>query len=80
MDTLYYVFFIAVIILFLFRLYLKSNHRVEEAETAQWVAIGLLVAAIICKFIDRLFPKWFYNKPSGEDIDTNGSDRNTKRW
>ena len=68
-EILYYVFFVAVIFLVIFRIYLKSNNRTEEAETVQWVAIGLLVAALICKFIDRLFPKWLHNKPTREEIE-----------
>jgi hypothetical protein len=68
-DILYYIFFIAVILLLLFRTYLRSNRRIEEADTVQWIAIGLLLAALICRFIDRLFPKWFHNKPSREEIE-----------
>jgi hypothetical protein len=68
-ETLYYIFFIAAILLVLFRLYLKSNNRDDEAETVQWVTFGLLLAAVICRFIDKVFPKWFDNKPAREEIE-----------
>jgi hypothetical protein len=68
-NTLYYIFFISAILLFLYRMYLRSNNHTEEAERVQWVIVGLLLAGLICRFMPRLFPKWFHDKPTREEAE-----------
>jgi hypothetical protein len=68
-ETFYYICFIAAILLELYRMYLRSNSHLEDAAAIQWVVIGLLVAAVICRFIPTLFPKWIHSKPIDEEIE-----------
>lgn len=68
-TALYYIFFAAAIVLVIYRIYLRNNNRNDEASTVQWLAIGMLGAALICRLIQRFFPKWFDNKPTREDIE-----------
>jgi hypothetical protein len=67
--ALYFVFFAAAVLLLCYKIYLHSNHRSEEEETIQWIALGFLVAASICRLIEKLFPKWFHNKRGSEEIE-----------
>jgi hypothetical protein len=66
---LYYVFFVAALILIIYRIYLKKHDRNEEAETAQWIALGLLVAALIARWLPRILPRQFGDKPTREEIE-----------
>jgi hypothetical protein len=65
-SALYYIFFVAALVLVIYRIYLRNNNRNDEAETVQWVALGLLVAALICRWIPRIFKKSFTDKPTEE--------------
>jgi hypothetical protein len=64
--ALYFIFFAAAILLLIYRMYLRNNNRTEEAETMKWIALGLLLAALLCRFIPRLFPKWLDDKAARE--------------
>ena len=64
-----FIFFGAALLLLLFKIYLRNNNRNEDAETVQWIALGLLLASLICRFINKLFPKWFDNKLTREEIE-----------
>jgi hypothetical protein len=68
-NILYYIFLAAAIVLIIYRLYLHNNNRNEEAETAQWIALGLLAGAFICRLLLRFLPKWFGYKPTREEIE-----------
>jgi hypothetical protein len=68
-STLYYIFFVAALVLVIYRLYLRNNNRNEEAVTIQWLAIGMLIAALICRLVQRFFPKWFDSKPTREELE-----------
>ena len=70
-KILYLIFFAAALVLIIFKIYLRSQNRNEEAETAQWIALGLLLAALLCRFLPKLFPKGFGNKPTREEIEKN---------
>jgi amino acid transporter len=69
LSGLYFIFFVAALALIIYRIYLRNHNRSEEAETVQWIALGLLVAALICRFIPKIFPKVFADKPTGEEIE-----------
>ena len=69
LNILYFALFVAALALIIYRIWLRNHNRNEEATTVQWIALGLLVAALICRFIPRIFPKAFADKPTGEEID-----------
>jgi hypothetical protein len=68
-TTLYYLFFVAALVLVIYRIYLRNNNRNDEAVTVQWLAIGMLVAALVCRLLQRFFPKWFDDKSTKEEIE-----------
>jgi len=67
LNILYYIFWIAALIAVIYRLYLRSNHRNDEATTMVYVAIGLLVAAVLCRYLPKIFPGAF----RGNSVDDN---------
>jgi len=67
-TILYFIFFAAALGLIIYRIYLRNHNRNDEADTVQWLALGMLSAALICRLIQRFFPKWFVEKPTGEEI------------
>lgn len=68
-NVLYYIFFISAIVLIGFKIYLRNNNRLEEVETVEWLALSMVIGALICRLIIRFFPKWFNNKPAREEIE-----------
>jgi TRAP-type C4-dicarboxylate transport system permease small subunit len=68
-TTLYFIFFAAAVALVIYRLYLRNNNRIEEAQTVQFWAIASLIAALFCRLALRFFPKWFENKQTAEHTD-----------
>jgi hypothetical protein len=58
--------------LLIYKIYLRSNNRNEEAGTIQWIAISLLFGAIVIRFLPRIFPAWFGNDPSKQGDEKNG--------
>jgi len=67
-SGLYFVFFLGALVLIIYKIYLQKNNRNDEAETIQWLALGSLLAALICRFIPRIFKKAFADK-AGEAIE-----------
>jgi len=65
-SALYFIFFAAAILLLIYRMYLRNNNRTEEADTMKWIALGLLLATLLCRFIPRLFPKSLDDKAARE--------------
>jgi len=65
-SALYFIFFVDAILLLIYRMYLRNNNRNEEAETMKWIALGLLLAALLCRLIPRLFPKGLGDKAARE--------------
>jgi hypothetical protein len=54
-STLYYICFVAALLLIIYRWYLHSVNRKEEGETIQWIALALLIVAFICRIIPKIF-------------------------
>jgi len=69
LNILYYLLFVAALVMILYKLYLRNHRRFEEEQTAAWIAFGILIAALICRLIIRFFPKWFTDKTTSEEID-----------
>jgi len=69
LSGLSFIFFVAALALIIYRIYLRNHNRSEEAETMQWIALGLLVAALICRWLPRILPKQFGDKPTREEIE-----------
>ena len=70
-KVLYFIFFAAAVILIIYKFYLRNQNRNEEAQTAQWIALGLLLAALLCRFLPKIFPKKFGDKPAREEMEQN---------
>ena len=69
LSILYFIFFATALALIIYRIYLRNNNRSEEVETIQWMALGLLAAALICRSLPKILPKWFGHKPTREEIE-----------
>lgn len=58
LATLYFIFFGAAVLLVIYRMYLRNNSRTGQAETVQWIALALLIAALVCRLLPRVAPGW----------------------
>jgi TRAP-type C4-dicarboxylate transport system permease small subunit len=56
LSILYYICFVAALFLMIYWWYLRSINRNEEAETIQWIALALLLLAVIVGFYLRFSP------------------------
>lgn len=66
LSILYYMCFVAALLLILYRMYLRSNNRNEESETIQWIALVLVIVALICRLIPRIFPTLLNDESTGK--------------
>jgi hypothetical protein len=67
LSILYYICFVAALFLMIYWWYLRSINRNEEAETIQWIALALLLLAVICRFLPKIFPSRFKHESTSEN-------------
>ncbi len=68
-NVVYYVLAIAAIIVMLISWMTLRRGDLETGSMLRSVAIGLLIAAIIFRVGQRLFPNWFRDRPTREEMD-----------
>jgi hypothetical protein len=68
-NTLFYLLLAAGIFFAMYKIYLRNNNRNDEADIVQWIAIGALLAALLCRYLPRIFPKWFINRSTSDEFD-----------
>lgn len=68
-DILFYIFFTVAVLLALWRWYLTSNGDHETAAIVRYVILGLVIGAFIFRIGQRLFPRWFKERPTREELD-----------
>jgi steroid 5-alpha reductase family enzyme len=64
-STVYYICLAAALCLIIYRWYLRSVNRNDAAGVIQWVAVALLMVALICRFLPKVFSR-FRQGPTNE--------------
>jgi hypothetical protein len=68
-DIIFYVLFFGALFIMLIKEYLKNNNGNETVQILNYVVIGLMLGALIVRIVEKVFPKWFNNKPTREEIE-----------
>lgn len=59
----------ALMIVVIVRFFAERNANKELADILSWIMLVLVIVLIVCKLIYWLFPKWFNNKPTLDEIE-----------
>jgi len=66
-NIIYLIFFVAFVLLFLYKMYAKNNASAGNIETINYLMGGCILVSFFARVSIRLFPGWYKEESSGEE-------------
>jgi len=66
-NIIYIIFFIAFVLLFLYKMYAKNNASAGNIETINYLMGGCILVSFFARMSIRFFPSWYKEKGSEEE-------------